>query len=483
MILLVLFEFLWLRSAYEKSYHDFRKETNMLFRNTVMAIRDSVFMKNIEPISADSIKDHPPRFIGIETSNDSVNLSKVTDQKVEIQIFSADSSFHKVIPPLASRIRAVQAYGARGEKKGFIIRMMPDTLNLDTLHSNFRSALQSSSLDLPFVIQKMQTEAPPGFDEPLSLIHDREGERRRNESTERIYSDTVVIDAVRINPLLRYAASIWNVREMLIKQIRSQILFSLFLTLITGSAFIVTLKSIHSQQRLMQAKNDFISNMSHELKTPVATVSVALEALKNFKVKENPKLTEEYIDIAQRELSRLTLLTDKILKTTVAEDKNADFHFEEINLKDLAKSIIDNFSMLVEKKNGIISFQTRGENFVLVGGAIQLSHVIYNLLDNALKYSDKNPHIEIVLSNDPAFLILSVKDNGMGIAKEYHKKIFEKFFRVPTGDIHNIKGYGLGLNYVSGIVKRHSGTIAVKSSPGEGSEFIITLPRNLNGWD
>jgi signal transduction histidine kinase len=228
----------------------------------------------------------------------------------------------------------------------------------------------------------------------------------------------------------------------------------------------------------MELKNDFISNVTHELKTPVATVSVALEALKNFHALNDPRLTNEYLDIARNELNRLTLMTDKILKAAVFENKGITIQKEAVDLHKTVAQILDSMRLIFEKRQAVVSFNPAGENFTLEGEHAHITNVIYNLLDNALKYSLKQPVITIGLKETSEELILSVQDEGLGIPDEYRKKIFEKFFRVPTGDIHNIKGYGLGLSYVAGVVKAHKGSIDVRSESGKGSIFIIHWPKH-----
>jgi signal transduction histidine kinase len=264
---------------------------------------------------------------------------------------------------------------------------------------------------------------------------------------------------------------------MLFREVMPQIFFSVFLTVMIGGAFIMMYRNLRSQERLMKSKNEFIGNISHELKTPVATVSVALEALKNFHAIDNPQLTREYLDIATAELDRLSLMTDKILKTAVFEDKGVEYEPEAVDLRRHVEQVLASMKLVFEKNRADIEFNAVGNDFVLYGSATHLTNVIYNLLDNALKYSKTSPSIKILLNAYPSEIKLSVKDNGIGIEPVYQKKVFEKFFRVPTGDVHDIKGYGLGLNYVASVVRRHKGTVVLISEAGAGSEFILSLPR------
>ena len=237
-------------------------------------------------------------------------------------------------------------------------------------------------------------------------------------------------------------------------------------------------RNIRSQQRLMAQKSDFISNITHELKTPVATVSVALEALQSFDVNVHPERSKEYLAIAQQELNRLTELTDKILKTTVFEEQGSMIDQEIVDLDNATSSACSSLKLLLDKAEAEVKIERSGENFKVKGSTLHLTNSISNLLENSIKYSAGKVDISIKLHSSPGSVSISVRDQGIGIAQEYQKKIFEKFFRVPTGNIHKVKGYGLGLSYVANVIAAHKGKVEVKSNSGEGSEFIITLPKH-----
>ena len=269
-----------------------------------------------------------------------------------------------------------------------------------------------------------------------------------------------------------------NYRWLLIREIGPQLLFSLVMVLFVSISFYFMYRSLRMQQRLMLLKNDFVSNVTHELKTPVATASVAIEALRNFRILDDPARTGEYLEIAQHELNRLTLLTDNILKAAVFENNGITMRVERIEVKETLREVLASMKLVFEKKQAKVTFSAEGNDFMIEGGRAHIVNVFYNLLDNALKYSPSAPQISIWLKGLADGVLLCVRDSGMGIAPEFHKKVFEKFFRVPSGDIHTIKGHGLGLNYVAGVVKSHGGTIRLESHPGRGSSFTIYLPRH-----
>jgi two-component system phosphate regulon sensor histidine kinase PhoR len=193
-------------------------------------------------------------------------------------------------------------------------------------------------------------------------------------------------------------------------------------------------------------------------------------------VLKQPERTVEYLDIAGHELNRLSMLVDKVLKLSMFEKQQVELQLEAFDIKQLAADIIASMGLQFEKAGAAVSLHTSGPNNIINADHLHITSVLYNLIDNALKYSGKKPVIDISVHCDEKECMLSVKDNGAGIAPEYRQKIFEKFFRIPAGDRHNIKGYGLGLSYVAHIVQQHHGTITLQSEPGQGCEFIVKLP-------
>jgi two-component system phosphate regulon sensor histidine kinase PhoR len=278
-----------------------------------------------------------------------------------------------------------------------------------------------------------------------------------------------------VKPLV-FHLSLENKVSYILRKLTLPILFSLFLVGITVASFVLLYRNLVRQRRLAELKNDFISNITHELKTPIATVGVAIEALKNFNAIHDPERTREYLDISQNELQRLSLLVDKVLKLSMFEKKEMELKKEQFDCKQLAEEVMNSMRLQFEKYHAKVILNTQGENFVVEADKLHITSVIYNLLDNALKYSRENPTIDVQLISHPEFIEFSVRDNGIGIPSAYQQKIFDKFFRVPSGDKHNTKGYGLGLSYVSEVIKRHHGNIFVQSEMGKGSIFTAKLP-------
>lgn len=263
------------------------------------------------------------------------------------------------------------------------------------------------------------------------------------------------------------------------KKMIPTLLFSLFLLGIIGLAFWTLLRNWIKQNRLVVVKNEFINNMTHELKTPIATVGVALEAISNFDLEEDKEKTQEYLDISRNEISKLALLVDKVLNIASFDSHKSTLKSEVVNLEKSVQDTIYSMKLQLEERNASIDFKNQVDNPFILGDKLHMSNVIHNIIDNALKYTLTNPAIHIDLSENQSHLLLTIKDNGQGVPKEYQNKIFDRFFRVPNDDRHDVKGHGLGLNYVQNVVHEHGGKIEVTSVENLGSTFTITLPKSV----
>lgn len=468
LLLLLILQFFWIKSAYRDAGEDFRKETNLLFRNTIFSMHDTLIQRSLEPVAispADtSLRITRKEYFFTDTMKvppalkESKMKVRLQDNLTRIEIVTSASregdSLSRMLRPI---MRNLQMKGQ--QKNSFVFKMLADSLDRDSIRINYEKALGENGIEAKFEVVALH----------IPSLTRRERTHHRN-------TEPFATELVPFSPLTQYAATFTGIQALLIKKISPQILFSFFLTILTGASFYVMYRNLRAQQRLMQIKNDFISNVTHELKTPVATVSVALEALKNFHALDNPQKTAEYLEIAQSELNRLTLMTDKILKTSVYEDQGVDFKLESVHVDQLADQVLSSMRLVFEKRQITLDYTKRGTRFELMGSPAHLTNVLYNLIDNALKYSRDGARLEVTLENTGQAIRIEIRDTGIGIPLEYQKKIFEKFFRVPSGDVHNIKGYGLGLSYVSSVVKSHHGTITVESELGKGSAFIINLP-------
>lgn len=248
-----------------------------------------------------------------------------------------------------------------------------------------------------------------------------------------------------------------------------------FILLIT---FIFTIVIVFRQKRYSEIKNDFINNMTHELKTPIASISLAAQMFNDESVAKSEKMTKHLIGVISDETKRLRFLVEKVLQMSMFDRQKASFKKKELDLNEIVETIANSFSLRVEHTGGKIHVDIGAIDSAIYVDEVHFQNVIFNLMDNAVKYHkpDQPVHIYLKTWNDDQYLYLSVKDTGMGMKKENLKKVFEKFYRVHTGNVHDVKGFGLGLAYVKKIIDLHDGVIKVDSEYGRGTTFTIKLP-------
>lgn len=253
-------------------------------------------------------------------------------------------------------------------------------------------------------------------------------------------------------------------------------LVSMLLVLVIIAAFSYSVFTIIRQRKLSVLKNDFINNMTHEFKTPISTISLACQALSDKDIPRSNEMYDDYIHIIGDENYRLGEMAEKILQTAVLEKGSLHLRPEAIDMHLLIADAIHKIAIQIEIRDGVINQSLKAEHPLIKADKVHLSNVIFNLLDNANKYSPRKPQILVSTADAENGIFIRINDKGMGVSKANLKRIFEKLYRVPTGDVHNVKGFGLGLSYVKFIVEKHGGTISVESEPGKGSTFTLFLP-------
>jgi len=248
-------------------------------------------------------------------------------------------------------------------------------------------------------------------------------------------------------------------------------------------AFFYTINTIRKQKKYTEIKNDFISNMTHEFKTPISTIALAGEMLSDGSIVKTPEKLERFTKMIREENKRLGVLVENILQTAVLDKGDFKLQRTDFELNEVVQSAVEKIQLQVEQKNGKLHTSLSAIKSTIWADKVHITNIVLNLLDNALKYSKEIPDISISTENISEGILLSVKDNGIGISKDDSKKIFDQFYRVSTGNVHNIKGFGLGLSYVRAIVLKHGGQISVESELNKGSTFKIYIPfktENLN---
>nr|WP_246596986.1 HAMP domain-containing sensor histidine kinase [Pontibacter aydingkolensis] len=265
-------------------------------------------------------------------------------------------------------------------------------------------------------------------------------------------------------------------RTYAIKSLWGMLSLSALFTLVMIATFGTTIHIIYKQKKLSEMKNDFINNMTHEFKTPIATISLATDAISNPKIYEHPEKVQHYTSIIRQENKRMNVQVENVLQIAQLEKNDFKLTFKPVDVHILITKAIESIRLQVEERLGQINIQLNALQHELSSDEVHLFNVICNLLDNANKYSPSTPEINLVTQNVDGGLLIAVEDKGMGMSKETQQRVFDKFYRVPTGNLHNVKGFGLGLSYVKAIVQAHKGNVRLKSEPGKGSRFEIFLP-------
>jgi len=264
--------------------------------------------------------------------------------------------------------------------------------------------------------------------------------------------------------------------KYLFSQLSGILTIAIILIVVIIISFVFTINSVIRQQKFSEMKSDFINNMTHEFKTPISTISLACEALKDTDMRKIADVTDNYVGVISEENKRLGNMAEKILLTAVLEKGKLKLTKEQVNIHKVIMEVIKNIGIQVEINDGEIIRDFRATSPLINADKMHLTNVIFNLMENANKYSPKKPKIEISTYNIAEGVEIAVKDNGIGIGKADQKKIFDKLYRVPTGDVHDFKGFGLGLSYVKAIVDKHGGEIRLESEVGQGSVFTVFLP-------
>ncbi len=313
---------------------------------------------------------------------------------------------------------------------------------------------------------------------------------RKSPDFEKWYYDTTSFFTINY-PIVAYGGSagenlspdevfilVIPIKKLVYEDLRPRMIAAILFTLVIFSAFGLTVYTMIRQKKLNIIKNDFINNMTHEFKTPIATISLAVDALKNPKVICNPEKLTYFSSIIKEENQRMNRQVETILKSALLDKQEIQLNKKPLHVHKIIEDVADNFALRLQEKGGDMVMHLNAENDLIEGDEVHINNIINNLLDNAVKYSKEAvpPHIVLSTSSTPRKLVIRMEDNGIGMTRETVKRIFEKFYRAHTGNIHNVKGFGLGLSYVKSVVDAHDGVIKPESTLGKGSSFIIELP-------
>ncbi|NSL89393.1 HAMP domain-containing histidine kinase [Chitinophaga sp. Mgbs1] len=451
-----LFQAYWLYNSYRIRQEQFSKEINE-------SLRQAVFSKQFTDVNR--------RFSGFPGYNhfyrdkDSSGRMKVL---IERRIGRGTIIRNGPSPSLDSLRREAPSRIyvdtlARQISEFLITNNHNDSANLVKLDSIFRTELHSRQIATPYHLDTFHMDFS-GYERESFRDSIRKRDRRQTSKIPFNPASNLFVQASFESPL-----------QFILQKMMWTLLSSVILLVLTILCFMYMLRTILKQKRLSEVKNDFINNMTHELKTPIATVSAAVEALQNFNALNDQRKTQTYLDISKNELQRLSDLVEKVLHIAAEEKEDFELFREDVDLNEVVDNILTNHQLKATKQ-----LQLRYDNKIpdttVFVDRTHLANAINNLVDNAIKYSGDPVQLYIQTSIEDRQLKIRVKDNGIGIPRTYQENIFDKFFRVPTGNLHNVKGFGLGLSYVKKIVEMHGGTIRVHSEPEKGAEFIIIIP-------
>jgi two-component system phosphate regulon sensor histidine kinase PhoR len=246
--------------------------------------------------------------------------------------------------------------------------------------------------------------------------------------------------------------------------------------LVIFAAFFVTLRTLYNQKKLSEIKSDFINNMTHEFKTPIATISLAVDAIKNEKVQNDKEKLAYFTGIIKEENKRMNKHVETILQAALLEKQELQLQLVDLPIHDTLHHILDNYVLQLEDKNGKVDLLLNAKKDIIQADEVHFTNLISNLIDNAIKYSNDNVHIKITTHSTNKYFVMSVQDNGIGMSKESVKRIFEKFYRAHTGNVHNVKGFGLGMSYVKTVIDAHKGKVKIDSTIGKGTTFTVEVP-------
>jgi two-component system phosphate regulon sensor histidine kinase PhoR len=282
-------------------------------------------------------------------------------------------------------------------------------------------------------------------------------------ATENLTSDEVLIIVVP------------QIKSLVFRDMTYRILAAILFTLIIISAFYLTVSTMIRQKKLSEIKNDFINNMTHEFKTPIATISLAVDAIRNEKVQKDVGKLGYFSSIIKEENQRMNRQVETILKSALMDRQEVQLNLKPLHVHEIIRDVADNFILRLQEKQGVLETELNATDDLIEGDEVHISNLITNLMDNAVKYSKENvpPVVRLVTSSNGKKFTIRIEDNGIGMTRETLKRIFEKFYRAHTGNIHNVKGFGLGLSYVKNVVEAHNGHIKAESTLGKGSCFTI----------
>jgi K+-sensing histidine kinase KdpD len=435
-VLLMVFSLLWIKSQYREQEHDLQKQLAQIFESVQQDITDSlIFVTIIDPTW--QVEAAPPLFEMKEGKVVTLNEDSIKQLSGILLSNSTQDISRQTIRMAVRKVRNLSLSE----------RQMLFQIDTTIFNSTYANRLKQMGWNFGVKWVAADEKKPEGafIYIPNNFLHSGFGVMITN------YDGYIL-------------ANLWLQGAFIIILLTAILL-----------AFVTTYRSLLRQIQLSELKDDFVSNISHELKTPIATVKVAIEAVQHFEAAGEHSLTAEYMEMAALEIERLELLVNRSLHTSLLESGKIALQRERHSLKTIIEDVIQAYQVKLLAYEATVNFTTEGLNFETSIDKLHFQGVLINLIDNSLKYCPHKPYIHIHLKELSGSLMISLTDNGPGIPEQYQHKVFEKFFRVPNGNEHNVKGYGLGLCYASQVMTQHNGSISVCNVPEGGCSFTLSL--------
>ncbi|WP_294327769.1 HAMP domain-containing sensor histidine kinase [uncultured Chryseobacterium sp.] len=494
LIVFVTLQFYWLKGYYGVLEQDFSNKVYSVLENT---------SKTIEEIEADKYltKDNRSTILANSKNPSLTTIQQVEDSGTQRQIIYSKNIISNAQLPISKQGDSVKLTTLYTDEAAYKIKR--DTTNREILTSDINQDIETGDYAVkefvkvygnnlpiaqrvsPATLDSVITKelkirgitAKFGYgivdkDNKLTSIANKAYKEKKDSNT---YSYPLFTDK-KYNTLYNLAL-VFPKKEYSLAMNNWPMLLGTFLSLLTIlGIYIISINYMMRQKKLAEVKTDFINNMSHEFKTPLATISVATDSLANDKIATNPDKVKYYSELIKQENLRMKKQVENVLNMSKLERNEVELFLKETNVRELIKKTTESFNLIVQQRNGTLTQQFNATHYNFKIDEFHISNMLVNLLDNANKYSPEAPEIHVETRNEGNWYVIEISDKGMGMETQNKTKIFEKFFREETGNIHNVKGQGLGLSYVKKIVELHKGQIIVESNKGAGSTFTIKLP-------
>ncbi len=497
MIGLIVMQFIWIKSAIKLK----EKKFDFLVEKSLSEIVDKI-------AEHETVLNIQKETISISQSGETYQISDIGDNKLYdsttqklnkplLSIISQDSLFYRLKTEPETEDSSQQKLFTKEELRTFLVDNIEDkTIFVENIVNklirkeiNIEDRVDKKTLETIIKIVFKNNNIESNYE--FAVVKENDSQYFKSENFDLskepyTYQKALFPNDILSNKIISnsYHLLIYFYKDKSIFQpLPSIAITSGLLTLIIIGIFILTIYIIFRQKQLSEIKNDFINNMTHELKTPISTISLASQMLKDKSIPAAVKNLDQISLIIETESKRLGFHVEKVLQMAIIDKGGLDLKRKELNVHSILNHILTNTNLKIKDRNGSLDYEFKATELEIYADELHISNIFANLLDNAIKYSKNSPKIEVLTKNLNGHIVISIKDNGIGIKKENQKRIFEKFYRVPTGNIHDVKGFGLGLSYVKKIIEEHKGYIKLNSETGKGSQFDVYLPISKHNYN